>query len=328
MSVSGVRHEIREVMWAEKYRPKTLDEIVNQEEIVERLKRFVKERSMPHCLFAGPPGTGKTTAALALAMDLFGKEYHKNYLELNASDERGIDVIRTTVKDFARTVSMGDAPFKILVLDESDNMTTEAQQALRRTMEMYTSTCRFILACNYYTKIIEPIQSRCAFFRFTPLKPEDVKARVKYICNMEGVEITPEGLEALIYIGGGDLRKVINTLQAAAAIGSKVDEKVIYRIAGRVSPKELKLVLEKALGGDFSSARNEVMRLIMEYGLSGLDVVKQIHREVLWLDVDERLKLKIIDLLGETEYRLLEGGSDEVQLNALIAKIAMVGSGG
>jgi replication factor C small subunit len=152
---------------------------------------------------------------------------------------------------------MGDVPFKILVLDEADNMTADAQQALRRTMEMYTSTCRFILACNYYTKIIEPIQSRCALFRFMPLKPEDIKARVKYICDMEGVEITPDGMEALIYIGNGDLRKVINTLQAAAALGKKVDEQAVYKVSGRVNPKELRVVLEKALAGDFRTAQNE-----------------------------------------------------------------------
>jgi replication factor C small subunit len=180
--------EFREVMWTEKYRPKTLNDIVNQAEIVERLKRFVKERSMPHCLFAGTPGTGKTTAAMCLAHDLYGPDYRKSYLELNASDERGIDVVRTTVKDFARTVSMAETPFKILVLDEADNMTPDAQQALRRTMEMYTNTCRFILACNYFTKIIEPIQSRCAFFRFVPLKADDVKARVKHVCKIENVE--------------------------------------------------------------------------------------------------------------------------------------------
>ncbi|MCQ5377119.1 MAG: replication factor C small subunit [Candidatus Methanomethylicia archaeon] len=313
-------------MWTEKYRPKTLDDIVNQTEIVERLKRFVKERSMPHCLFAGTPGTGKTTAAMCLAHDLYGQDYRQNYLELNASDERGIDVIRTTVKDFARTVSMADAPFKILVLDEADNLTPDAQQALRRTMEMYTNTCRFILACNYFSRIIEPIQSRCAFFRFIPLRGEEVKARVKEICEKEGVRITPKGLEALLYVGGGDLRRVINTLQAAAASSKEVDDAIIYRISGRVSPKEVKDLLSDAIKGDFVAARAKVVRLMVDYGLSGLDIVKQVHREAMGISIDERARLELIDAVGEAEYRMLQGGSDEIQLNAMLARIALIGS--
>jgi replication factor C small subunit len=315
-------------MWTEKYRPKRLDEIINQEEIIERLKRFAKEKSMPNCLFAGPPGTGKTTAALCLAKDLFGEKYHQNYLELNASDERGIDVIRTTVKDFARTVSLAEAPFKILVLDEADNLTSDAQQALRRTMEMYTNTCRFILACNYFSRIIEPIQSRCAFFRFAPLRPEDVKRRIRHVCEAEGLSIAPKGMDALIYVGGGDLRKVINTMQAAAAMGGEIDDAVVYRIAGKVSPKELKEILRSVLEGNFKSAREGAVKLMVDYGLSGLDVVKQMHRELLGLEMDERQKLRLIEAVGEAEFRLLEGGSDEIQLNAMLAKMAMLNSKG
>ncbi len=161
-------------LWTEKYRPKTLDEIVDQEEIVTRLKEFVKKGTMPHCLFAGPPGTGKTTAALCLARDLFGERFQDVFMELNASDERGIDVVRTTVKEFARMASLSTVPFKILVLDEADNMTGDAQSALRRTMEQYTRSCRFILSCNYSGRIIEPIQSRCALFRFSPLPEEKI----------------------------------------------------------------------------------------------------------------------------------------------------------
>jgi len=311
-------------MWAEKYRPSTLNEIKNQTEIVSRLKKFVETKAMPHCLFAGPPGTGKTTAALCLAHDIFGERYMDVFMELNASDARGIDVIRTTVKEFARIATISGAPFKILVLDEADNMTADAQHALRRTMERYTETCRFILCCNYSGKIIEPIQSRCAVFRFTPLSEDDVKEYLRQIAKKENVKSTEDGIKAVIEVAEGDMRKAINTLQAAASVKKAVNEDSVYLVVGRAKPKDVKEMLELAFDGDFLKAREKVRLMLVEYGLSGTDIVKQIHSEIFRMTIPEKNKVALADAIGEVDYRLVEGADEEVQLSALLARLALV----
>ncbi|MCQ4341960.1 MAG: replication factor C small subunit [Sulfolobaceae archaeon] len=315
-----------EILWVEKYRPRSLDDIVNQKEIVERLKKFVAERNMPHLLFAGPPGTGKTTAALALVHDLYGDNYRQYFLELNASDERGIDVIRNKVKEFARTVPPGDVPFKVVLLDEADNMTADAQQALRRTMELYTQTTRFILACNYLSKIIEPIQSRTALFRFYPLKKEDVVNRLAYIAKNEGVEYDEKALETIYDMTQGDMRKSINILQAASAYG-KVTVEAVYKVLGLAQPKEVREMINLALSGKFNEARVKLRELLVNYGLSGEDVVKQVHREITGgeLQMPEELRVLLADYIGEVEFRIMEGADDEIQLSAMLARLAMYG---
>ena len=215
-------------IWVEKYRPKILDDIVGQDNIIERLKAYVKTKNVPHLIFAGPAGIGKTTSALALAREVFGEEFWKqNFHELNASDERGIGIIRGKIKDFARTAPIGETQIKIIFLDEADSLTPDAQAALRRTIEKYTRICRFILSVNYSSKIIEPIQSRCAVFRFKPIKAEDIKKYMRKIATKEKLEITSDGLETLIFISRGDLRKAINILQVGASIGKKITAEIL-----------------------------------------------------------------------------------------------------
>ncbi len=324
--IMSSREALAELLWAEKYRPRTLSEMVNQKEIVERLKKFVEEKNMPHLLFAGPPGTGKTTAAHCLAHDLFGENYRQYMLELNASDERGIDVIRSKVKEFARTRVAANIPFKIVLLDEADNMTADAQQALRRLMEMYTATTRFILIANYPSKIIEPIQSRCAVFRFTPLPKEELIGRLKWICEKEKVEYDEDALEAIYDVSEGDMRRAINVLQAAAALG-KVTVESVYKVVGLAHPREIRQMLQLALAGNFNDARDKMRELMINYGLSGLDIIKQIHREIFSqeMKIPDEYKLIIADLAGEIQFRLVEGADDEIQLNAFLARLAFIG---
>jgi len=312
-------------MWTEKYRPKSLGEMVNQTQIVERLKSFVKSRNVPHCIFAGPPGTGKTTAALCLAHDLYGKAYRDYLMELNASDERGINVIRETVKTFARSRAMGEIPFKILILDEADNMTADAQQALRRTMERYTETCRFILIANYSGRIIEPIQSRCAPFRFTYLPREEQDKYLRYIAEQEKVELLDEGLDAIYEVCGGDLRRAINTLQAAASLGKLVTAEIVYSVVGRAHPAEVREMMKTAMNGDLVKAREKLREMIFKYGVAATDIVRQIHTEVFRLDVPEPWKIKLADLVGEIDFRLTQGSDEEIQLSALLAKLVEAG---
>lgn len=312
-------------VWVEKYRPRILVDVVGQDEITERLKAYAETKSMPHLLFAGPAGTGKTTCAIALARELYGENWKVNFHEMNASDERGIQVVRTKIKDYARIAPMGDAGFKIIFLDEADALTPEAQAALRRTMEKYTQTCRFTLSCNYSSKIIEPIQSRCAVFRFRPLKAEDIKSYLLRIADSEKKEITEDGMEALIYVAEGDARKATNSLQVAATMGDKIDSNMIYKTASLARPEEVKKLLTTALGGNFLEARNQLDDLLITYGLSGVDVIQQIHKTIVDLPIPDHKKVQLVDKVGEIEFRMVEGGNERIQLEALLSQFILAG---
>ena len=314
-----------EEIWIEKYRPSNLSEVVGQTPKTSRLKNYVKERSMPHLLYAGPAGTGKTTCALALAKELFGELWKHNLHELNASDERGIDVVRGKIKEFARTAPLGEDGFKIIFLDEADALTGAAQAALRRTMEKYSSTCRFVMSCNFSSKIIDPIQSRCAVFRFRPLKAEDVERYLKFVAVKEELNIDKEAYESLTYLAQGDLRRAINGLQMAAAAYVDITPDVVYQAVAAARPEEVKEALEMSLNNNFAGARERLDTLQITYGLAGEDVLRQMHRSVRDIEVPDTIKVQMIEKLAEADFRLSEGANARIQIEAVVANFAVLG---
>ena len=312
-------------IWTEKYRPKTLDDVVGQKHVTERLKSYVASRNMPHLLLTGPAGSGKATCSLALARGMFGDEWKGNFIALNASDERGIDVVRGKIKEFARTSPLGGAEFKIIFMDEADALTSDAQAALRRTMEKYSGICRFILSCNYSSKIIDPIQSRCAVFRFKPLTSDDVREFLQMIVTKENVDITDEAMVGLIHVARGDMRRAVNSLQVAASLGKKVDLDLIYQTTGMASPEAVRNMLETALSGEFVKARNMLDETMITFGLSGQDIIRQIHSAIFDLTITDSEKVRLMDKTGEIEFRIVEGSNERIQLEALRAYLVMVG---
>jgi replication factor C small subunit len=310
-------------MWTEKYRPKSFKEVKGQRDIIAKIQAFIAARNMPHVMFAGPAGVGKSTTALVIAREMFGEQWRENFLELNASDERGIDVVRTKVKDFARTKAIGNVPFKIIFLDECDALTKEAQQALRRTMENYTLTTRFVLSCNYSSKIIDPIQSRCTVFRFKPLEKQQMFEIFEKIAKTEGIVIDQTGKEAVYVCSEGDCRRAENILQSCAAVAKNITEDDVFSLASVAKPKEINEFLKLALENKFILSRDKMLETMLRYGLSGLDLIKQIQREVWNLPVTDQQKVFLVDKCGEIEFRMTEGADEFVQLEALLAQFTL-----
>ena len=318
------------LMWVEKYRPKNLNEVVDLIDIVTSLKAFMKNpKIMPHLMFAGIPGTGKTTLALCIAHELFGPTWKNFTLELNASDERGIDTVRERIKDFSRysRTGFGDAPFGLIILDECDQMTGPAQTALRRIMEIGSRTSRFILICNQSSKIIEPIQSRCAIFRFSRLDKQAMKEQLQCIAKQEKVKLLPEAAEKIVDYAEGDLRHAINALQTASAYkDGEIDEKTVSLVIGEASPIQTQKMIRKALFGDFIEARKTMYEIMGSFGFSGSEIIRQVQREIFKMsDLTPEQKAELSNVIGEYDFRLTQGANSDIQLSALLAQFGKFG---
>ena len=307
-------------MWVEKYRPTKLSEVVDQTEIVGSLEALIKDPTdMPHLLFSGSAGVGKTTTALCITRQILG-DYAKDYtLELNASDERGIGMVREKVKKFSRFAGMADVPFKIIILDEADEMTSDAQTALRRIIEDTAKICRFILIANNVSKIIEPIQSRCAAFKFTSIPEEDIIARLEHIAKKEKVKVDKKGLKEIYDYSEGDLRHAINLMQATASLGGVTQENV-KASAGLTKTTDVDKVLKIALSGKVAEAREKMIELIKVYGMSESDFLKYINSAV-FKSKHEKLS-DILEIIAKYDYRILVGANSEIQLSAMLAELA------
>ncbi|TPX64178.1 hypothetical protein CcCBS67573_g08470 [Chytriomyces confervae] len=304
--------------WVEKYRPAALDELISHKDIISSVSKFIDESKLPHLLFYGPPGTGKTSMILACARKLYGPKYKSMILELNASDDRGIDVVREQIKNFASTKKIFSSGFKLIILDEADAMTQVAQNALRRIVEKYTQNVRFCIICNYVSKIIPALQSRCTRFRFAPIKEEFIRTRLDHVVEAENVQITETGRNALLKLSKGDMRRMLNILQAVHAAYPLADEAAIYTCVGSPMPSDVTKIADWLFGETFDVAYSNIQALKIDKGLALSDIIGELHSTLSQMELPPKVRSALLIKLADVEYNLTVGCSEKIQLASLI----------
>ncbi|KAI0285829.1 P-loop containing nucleoside triphosphate hydrolase protein [Russula aff. rugulosa BPL654] len=304
--------------WVEKYRPVTLDDVVSHKDITGTIEKFIEKNRLPHLLFYGPPGTGKTSTIIAVARRIYGQTFRKQILELNASDDRGIDVVREQIKQFAETRTLFSKGYKLIVLDEADMMTTAAQAALRRIIEQYTKNVRFCIICNYVNKIIPAIQSRCTRFRFSPLPIVEVERRLNYVVDAENVKLTDDGKASLLKLSKGDMRRALNVLQACHAAYDRIGETEVYTCTGSPHPADIEAIVNSMLTEEFTTSHQMITALKTDRGLALQDLLAGAFEYIDTVEFPPAARVYLLDQLATTEYRLSAGANERLQLTALL----------
>lgn len=306
--------------WIEKYRPKKLDDLISHKDIINTISKFVKEDRLPHLLFYGPPGTGKTSTILAVARQIYSpNEFGSMVLELNASDDRGIGIVRENILSFASTRTIFKSGFKLVILDEADAMTRDAQNALRRVIEKFTENTRFCIICNYLSKIIPALQSRCTRFRFGPLSKDQMIPRLKHVIEQESVDVTSDGMNAIVTLACGDMRRSLNILQSASMAFDKVTEDNVYICVGHPLRKDIENIIQWLLNTNFNEAYNNILKLKTAKGLALQDILTEVHLYVHRIDFPIHVRIHLLEKMAETEFRLMSGTNERIQLSSLVS---------
>ncbi|KAH6561915.1 hypothetical protein BASA60_002674 [Batrachochytrium salamandrivorans] len=304
--------------WVEKYRPAQLDELISHKDIISTIVRFIDENKLPHLLLYGPPGTGKTSTILACARRLYGEKFRSMILELNASDDRGIDVVREQIKNFASTRKLFSSGFKLIILDEADAMTQTAQNALRRVIEQYTKNVRFCLICNYVGKIIPALQSRCTRFRFAPLASEQISDRITHIINSESMNITASGREAVLKLSKGDMRRALNILQAVHTGYPEANEETIYSCTGSPLPADIDQIIAWLFNMDYTNSFQSIKMLKHEKGLALADLLSELTLSLAKIELPTLSRIFLMEKLADIEYNINAGCNEDIQLGAMV----------
>lgn len=324
-STSKPSLQSRNLPWVEKYRPQKLDDLISHKDILSTIQRFISQDKLPHLLFYGPPGTGKTSTILACARQLYkDKEFNSMVLELNASDDRGIDVVRGPILSFASTRTIFKKGFKLVILDEADAMTQDAQNALRRVIEKYTENTRFCLICNYLSKIIPALQSRCTRFRFGPLSHDQMIPRLEHVIQQESIDVTPDGMKAIVTLSSGDMRRSLNILQSTSMAYGKVTEETVYTCTGHPLRSDIANILDWCLNKDFTAAYKQILQLKTLKGLALHDILTEVHLLVHRVDFPPAIRITLLIKLADIEHRLASGTNEKIQLSSMVAAFQAV----